>query len=120
MNCFNHEDKTAVGVCKHCHKGICKECSEDLGYGIACKEHISEVENIEKLVSRNIKVNSNLPKNTTFTIYFYLFLGVVFAFFGYNSKGGVYDLPFIMGVGFIIFSIILFIRTKILFSDEKS
>jgi len=44
MNCFNHPDIPAVGICKVCHKGLCKGCAFDLGHGIACKNHREEVE----------------------------------------------------------------------------
>ena len=44
MNCFNHPGVPAVGVCKSCQKGLCKECAVDLGHGIACKNHREEVE----------------------------------------------------------------------------
>ena len=44
MNCFNHPDVPAVGMCKACQKGLCMECAVDLGHGIACKNHREEVE----------------------------------------------------------------------------
>jgi len=44
MNCFNHPDVPAVGICKACQKGLCMECAVDLGHGIACKSHQEEVE----------------------------------------------------------------------------
>jgi hypothetical protein len=44
MNCFNHPDVPAVGICKACQKGLCMECVVDLGHGIACKNHREKVE----------------------------------------------------------------------------
>ncbi|RJP47714.1 MAG: hypothetical protein C4583_16315 [Anaerolineaceae bacterium] len=44
MNCFNHLDVPAVGICKYCQKGLCIECAVNLEYGIACKNHQEEVE----------------------------------------------------------------------------
>lgn len=26
MNCLNHEDREAIGMCVRCHKLICEEC----------------------------------------------------------------------------------------------
>ena len=43
MNCFNHPDVPAIGLCKYCQKGLCKDCVVDLGYGIACENHRVEV-----------------------------------------------------------------------------
>ena len=37
MNCFEHDKTEAVGVCKICKKGICRDCAADSGIGIACK-----------------------------------------------------------------------------------
>ncbi len=117
MNCFNH-DKEAVGFCKHCYKALCRDCLVDLGDGLACKEHENEVKELNKLVSKNIKIHSNMPKNTSFTNLFYLFLGIVFIWFGYSTSDKILNLAFIMGIGFIVFSINLFFRTKVLFKDE--
>lgn len=36
MKCFHHPDAEAVGVCKHCQKGLCRDCAVDLGSGLAC------------------------------------------------------------------------------------
>ena len=118
MNCFNHENSKAIGICKHCYKALCKECVVDLGNGLACKEHENEVKELNKLVSKNIKIHSNMPKNTSFTNLFYLFLGVVFIIFGYNFDGKYFNLPFIMGIGFVVFSLVIFFRSKVLFKDE--
>ncbi len=46
MNCFNHPDTPAIGICKFCQKGLCKECAYDLSHGLACKIHIREVTNM--------------------------------------------------------------------------
>ncbi|MBP7275989.1 MAG: hypothetical protein KBA51_07280, partial [Kiritimatiellae bacterium] len=35
MKCFNHEDRDAVGTCKSCGKGVCRECAVDMGKGLA-------------------------------------------------------------------------------------
>ena len=38
MNCFRHQDRRAVGVCKNCGKATCTECCEDIGPWVACCE----------------------------------------------------------------------------------
>ena len=38
MNCFNHPDKPAVGLCKNCYKGLCAECAAALPDGLACAD----------------------------------------------------------------------------------
>jgi hypothetical protein len=36
MKCFDHQDRDAVGICKSCNKGLCRQCAADLGNGLAC------------------------------------------------------------------------------------
>lgn len=38
MKCFNHPEVDAVGVCKYCYKGLCKECTRVVESGIYCSE----------------------------------------------------------------------------------
>jgi hypothetical protein len=37
VNCFNHAEKPAIGVCKSCGKGLCGDCLTERPNGIACK-----------------------------------------------------------------------------------
>jgi uncharacterized membrane protein YcjF (UPF0283 family) len=36
MNCFYHQQTTAVGICKNCNRGLCQGCAAELTNGIAC------------------------------------------------------------------------------------
>jgi hypothetical protein len=36
MECFYHPAVAAAGICKNCHRGICRECAVELEDGIAC------------------------------------------------------------------------------------
>jgi hypothetical protein len=113
MNCFYHPDRTAVGLCKHCSKALCPDCAADLEHGLACvNKHEEEVENLNMLISKNTKVQTAAPKNSLIAPIFYLFLGLVFAGFGLFSNGGMTDLPFIMGAGFIVFAVVVFIQNR--------
>jgi hypothetical protein len=38
MNCFNHRDKPAIGICKSCGKGLCGDCVAELPNVLACKD----------------------------------------------------------------------------------
>jgi hypothetical protein len=42
MNCFRHQDSSAVGLCKTCFKAVCPECAADVGNGLACKNSCEE------------------------------------------------------------------------------
>ncbi len=51
MKCFYHPQSDAVGICKNCHKGLCRECANDVGDGIACKDNCeAKVKTINELV----------------------------------------------------------------------
>ena len=55
MQCFNHNDRSAVGHCKVCGKGLCVECAADLGHSLACKDtHETMAHNINIVLKKNI------------------------------------------------------------------
>jgi hypothetical protein len=58
MRCFNHRDKEAIAVCRSCGKGVCADCSVDIGRGIACKTGGCEQSTRDciDLVDRNIQI----------------------------------------------------------------
>jgi len=108
MKCFNHESKDAVGLCKHCSKGLCIDCCTDLGHGIACKGiHEKEVEQINSLIENNKRVYESQPKGSLIMPFFYLLMGVAFIFYG--MKRGFDSLTFILGCGFAACGIIMFV-----------
>ena len=116
MNCFYHSDRSAVGLCKHCSKALCTDCASDLEHGLACaNKHEDEVNNLHMLISKNTKVYAAAPKSSLIAPSFYLFMGLVFAVFGFISKRGMTDLLFIMGVGFVFFAIVTFIQNRKLY-----
>lgn len=120
MNCYIHTDKPAIGICKACNKGVCQECSTDMGHGLACKGvHEEMVETYHSIIQRNTKMYQNVGANIIIAPIFYLFMGLVFAGYGYYSSKGVTGLSFVLGVGFIIFSIIHFVRNKATFGATK-
>jgi hypothetical protein len=43
VKCFNHEDRDALGICKICQKGGCRECINDTDSGIACKDTCEKI-----------------------------------------------------------------------------
>lgn len=120
MNCFYHQEVPAVGICKSCSKGLCAECASDLGHGIACKgKHEEKVEAVNMIIEKNTKVYGSASKNSIISPIFYLFMGFVFSGYGYFSKGGITDLPFVLGIGFLVFGIVIFIRNRELFKNDS-
>ncbi|WP_444931951.1 hypothetical protein ACJJIF_09365 [Microbulbifer sp. SSSA002] len=113
MKCFNHE-ADAIGICKHCQRAICKDCCTDLGFGLACKDtHESDVSMLNSLIENNKRAYESQPKATMFGPLFFIFMGLVFSYFGYQK--GLDNLSFIIGVGFIVYGIAIFVYNKLFF-----
>ena len=120
MLCFNHPDRQAIGVCRACQRGICKECTADLGHGLACKgKHEADVENLEHIVRQSARIYAVTPKTRNAAPLFFGFMGVVFAVFGFIQGRGVTDFAFLLGVGFIAFAIYSYVYNKRAFAPEK-
>lgn len=89
MNCYYHPNQPAVGLCKHCQRGLCVDCAADVDGSLACKDHHEEqVRALEALTARNLlqarRVGSVYRRNAIF----YFLSGALFAGFGF------YQLPF--------------------------
>ncbi len=60
MNCFNHTEVAAVGICKSCYKGLCPECAIELTDGIACANSCaSKVEELNTAIEQNKALHKN-------------------------------------------------------------
>jgi hypothetical protein len=66
MNCYNHNDSAANGICKNCHKAICKDCAVDVGDGLACQnsceEQVKNQNTVFKASLKAYKVSSMVYK----------------------------------------------------------
>jgi len=83
VNCYYHPDKPAIGLCKHCQRGLCSDCTAIVDDSLACKDrHETQVHELEILLQRNLlqsrRVGSNYMRNTIF----YGSVGILFAAFG--------------------------------------
>ena len=57
MKCFYHPNVDAVGLCKHCQRGLCSACGAERDSGLACRErHETEVDQVSALIRRNVQV----------------------------------------------------------------
>lgn len=79
MNCFNHNELSAIGICKHCNKGICQNCLSDTGNGLTCKGHCTkEVIAINKLIEYNKKVVKGTSGNWKSSAILFIAMGCLF------------------------------------------
>lgn len=84
MNCYYHPNQPAVGLCKHCQRGLCIACAADVDGSLGCKDrHEEQVHALDGLTSRNLlqagRVGSVYRRNAVF----YSLVGILFAGFGY-------------------------------------
>lgn len=83
MNCFYHPDHPAIGLCKHCQRGLCAECAALVGDVLACRDrHEEQVRLIEGLTARNLVQSQRAGSAYTRNAIFYGLVGLLFAGFG--------------------------------------
>lgn len=83
MVCYYHPDKPAVGICKHCQRGLCVDCAAEVGDSLACKgRHEQQVRDLDGLFQRNILQSKRVGSVYSRNAVFYFLNGVAFIAFG--------------------------------------
>ncbi|MCX6900957.1 MAG: hypothetical protein NT105_19965 [Verrucomicrobia bacterium] len=83
MNCFKHNDRVAVGICRSCAKGLCMECAAPLTNGLACKGSCEERVNLlNKMIDNNAKTLSAARYQTKSHAVITLIIGAMILVFG--------------------------------------
>ena len=83
MNCFYHPEISAVGLCKHCQRGLCSECAAIVDDVLACKgHHEEEVHLLEQLTAHNIFQSKRVASAYNRNAIFYGLVGTLFTGFG--------------------------------------
>ena len=84
MKCFDHEKKEAVSVCKHCSKGLCKECGSHVVEGVrVCEDENCKIETQKLLKMNKLAYDSFYSKS-------------IGRFLGFKLKGFLISLFFIL------------------------
>jgi hypothetical protein len=100
MNCFNHNDSIAVGICKSCGKALCTDCVTELENGLACKGRCEKrVKLINQMLDSNVK-SMNATRNQVKNLaIFGAISGLGFIFFGIWSYREFHSsyLPYFLG-----------------------
>src|SRR5579863_820975 len=115
MRCYYHEDQEAVGVCKSCGKGLCRECAVDLTKGLACRGHCeADAQAVIQLIERNLQLSTAslrmMETNTRLRFgaaIFQIAMGALFIVWGLRVD----NLKFIvvLGVGLIAYGVYMFL-----------
>jgi hypothetical protein len=83
MNCYYHPGTTAVGLCKHCQRGLCADCAALVDDSLACKDrHEEQVRLINQMFEQNIANSKRVKGNYLRSALFYFLSGGAFAAFG--------------------------------------
>ncbi len=117
MQCYQHNEQSAIGTCKVCHKGLCHDCATDTGMGLSCDKHIEKVKDIELVIDRNIKAIKDAPVNTFIAPVFFIILGIGFVIAGLTAHR-ISPLPIFMGIAFSLFGIVIFVRNRKIFKNK--
>jgi len=105
MKCYVHADHDAVGVCKSCQKGLCRECAVDLGKGLACRGSCEdEAQRLIQFIESNMrlapvggKVWHGHGSNLLLSAIACIVLGAVFAIWG-SMSGPQFSFIIVVGV----------------------
>lgn len=87
MKCYYHEEKSAVGVCPACFRGICKDCiavQENLisCNNDICKKRVIDMLELSKTNINLIKSNSNPINVVKNSRIFNVLMGILFIIMG--------------------------------------
>jgi len=100
MNCFNHRDVPAIGLCKSCAKALCGECISERIHGLACKGSCeSRVDMISGMLDSNSQVMRAARSQVKTSGVISVIIGIgclIFAIWAYREMGSF--LPYFLGL----------------------
>jgi sulfite exporter TauE/SafE len=83
MVCYYHFDQPAIGVCKHCHRGLCHECATLIEDSFACKDHHEDqVGDLNLMAERGILNARRMGAGYTRNAIYYFLVGALVTGFG--------------------------------------
>lgn len=83
MHCFYHPEKTAVGICKYCQRGLCTGCISEVDDNLACKDRHEEQVNLLEIGEKRSRLHYEQLKSVyRRNAIFYFLVGILFTGFG--------------------------------------
>lgn len=110
MRCYTHSSKDAVAVCKHCGKGVCTDCGQDTGHGVACSRDCAhDIDQVRLLASRlrqayGVGIKPPLPASVP-TYFFFGLILLLTGFYIYFNDGRFDILIIAMAAVFFVMAI---------------
>jgi hypothetical protein len=114
MRCFYHEDKEAVGTCKSCGRGLCRECAVELPKSLACRGRCeADAQAVTRLIDRNIQITTTSSRfGARYGAgIFYLVMGILFITWGLLNFERVGFIA-ILGFAFLAYGIYWLVLTR--------
>lgn len=89
MKCFNHANADAVGICKSCGRGLCRDCVAQVGLSCSCRgECESVVAAMDELVQRGRSAYQKSSATQLRSGVVIILLGALFLFVGVATWSG--------------------------------
>jgi hypothetical protein len=115
MRCFYHPDTEAVGLCKHCSRGICRDCTAQREGGLACQgKHEEMVDLISQLVGRNVRLSARSASTSLLAVIVYWGAGFVCSYLLFRETADTLRLLF--GVMAAVMFLAAISNTRVLIS----
>ncbi len=103
MKCFRHPQSEAVGTCKYCFKGVCRECANDTGIGIVCSpECQEEVRSLKVVLDRSKQAFPLAAKSYARNAILLALFGAAFIAFSAIERSDSFMFPFFLSFGAIM------------------
>jgi len=120
MNCFNHPNSSALGICRVCCRGVCAECAVDLGHSLACKgAHEDAAAAINALSLRSTKLLKVTRKSMFLGPLFFAICGLVFLVDGLRQEAP-FNFASYLGTAFIAFALAILVANVRAYGGDES
>ncbi len=104
MKCFKHPQSDSFGVCKFCLKGVCSECADDTGVGLACSAECREqVMALKAMMARSTQAFPLAARSHTRNAVLLGLFGAVFAVISALSYSDFYMFMLLFSIAVVMF-----------------
>jgi hypothetical protein len=120
MKCYNHSERDGVAICQACGRSLCRECVRETEAGISCPGKCTDalLKNRE-LRSELASHLKNTRRSSLLGSFFSMGIGILFIVFSKLGFGLVYNLLFLLGLGFTIYGFVVLFVDMIIFLKQR-
>jgi hypothetical protein len=107
MQCYYHSDHEAIGLCKACQRGLCRDCAVDLEVALACRDrHEPAVRTLIQINQNAAAFGTSFRKSRFFAPGFFILMGLLFGGWTYSSEEPI-SFGTTIGFFFTVFGVVL-------------